>query len=605
MFQSFHATGSPDQGPPRLKALRAAMETAGVDAFLVPRADAHQGEYVAPCDARLQWLTGFSGSAGTCAVTQDLAAVFVDGRYRVQVRGEVASDFTPVDYPATLPSAWLAEHLSDGAVIGFDPWLHTPKEIGEVRGILLRASMKLQPVDNLVDSIWRDRPAPPLGAVSIFPDELAGRTSVEARAGVADALRAAGHRCAVLTQPDSIAWLLNIRGSDLPRVPVAQGFAIVNDNARVSLFMAAAKLDDGVRAHLGDDVAVLPPDGLTAALATLASPVRVDPATAPVAVVDALEAGGIEIATAADPCILPKARKSPAEIAATRAAHLRDGAAMCTFLAWLDARRDDILAGARVTETDVVRALEGFRRATNHLQDISFDTIAGSGPHGAIVHYRVTEGTDRAIAPGDLLLVDSGGQYPDGTTDITRTVAIGPPDDDQRAAFTRVLQGMIAISRVRFPRGVAGCHLDALARAPLWMAGQDYDHGTGHGVGVYLSVHEGPQRLSRVSDTPLEPGMILSNEPGYYRDGAWGIRIENLIVVQPASPLDGADATRKMLAFDTLTWVPIDRALIVPGMLSAGERDWLNAYHAEVARLMRDRLDPSTAAWLDRATAPV
>ncbi len=604
MFQSFTAPGRPEQGPPRLALLREAMATAGLDALLVPRADAHQGEYVAPCDARLAWLTGFSGSAGFCIVTAGAAAILVDGRYRMQVLDEVAADFTPLAMPATRPADWLRDVLTSGARVGFDPWLHTPAEVETLRRTLDPAGIALVATDNLIDRIWTDRPGPPMGAVTVYPDDLAGATHAEKRARIAAALGGAGHRAAVLTQPDSIAWLLNIRGADLPRLPVAQGFAVIHDDARVALFMAAAKLD-GVRDHLGTDVAVLPPEGLTAALATLPGPVRVDPATVPVAVVDALEAGGVAVARGADPVALPKAAKSEAEIAATRNAHLRDGAAMCAFLAWLEDRLAQVDHGSRLTETDVVCALERFRRQTDALRDIAFDTIAGAGAHGAIVHYRVTEATDRAIAPGDLLLVDSGGQYIDGTTDITRTVAVGPPTDEQRVAFTRVLQGMIAISRARFPVGVAGCHLDALARAPLWMAGQDYDHGTGHGVGVYLSVHEGPQRLARTSDVPLAPGMILSNEPGYYRDGAWGIRIENLVVVQRAETPPGGDPHREMLAFETLTWVPIDRALIEPAMLSRDETAWLDAYHATVARHMAGRVDTGTAAWLDRATAPL
>jgi Xaa-Pro aminopeptidase len=386
---------------------------------------------------------------------------------------------------------------------------------------------------------------------------------------------------------------------------VVQAFGVLHDDGRVTLFLDSARLDAALVAHMGPGVSLRPPDTFEATLRTLRGPVRVDPATAPVAVGEALAEAGIEIAWAQDPSILPKARKTAAEIAATTEAHLRDAAAMAEFLAWLDTQAEEIAAGSgQLTEIDVVQALEGFRRATGALVDIAFDTIAGSGPHGAIVHYRVTRESDRPLRRGELLLVDSGGQYADGTTDVTRTIAIGPPAAEQRAAFTRVLRGMIAVSRLRWPAGLAGRDLDAVARYPLWLAGQDYDHGTGHGVGVALSVHEGPQRLSRTSEVPLEPGMILSNEPGYYREGAFGIRIENLVLVREAPALpDGDD--RAMLAFDTLTWVPIDRRLVEVDALAAEERAWLDAYHAGVRERVAPRLTGATLAWLERATAPL
>ncbi|RVT85335.1 aminopeptidase P family protein [Rhodobacteraceae bacterium CCMM004] len=604
MFQSFEAETTPETGPPRLAALRAQMAEDGLDAFLVPRADAHQGEHVAPCDARLAWLTGFTGSAGLAAVTAEAAGVFVDGRYRVQVKAQVADVFTPVDWPATQPGPWLAQRLAEGARVGFDPWLHTPAEIARLEAALTPAGIAAVPVANPLDAVWADRPDPPSGRAVAYPDDLAGATAAEKRRRIGAILAEAGQAAAVLTQPDSICWLLNIRGSDLPRFPVLQGFAIVDAGGAVRLFADPAKLAD-LADHLGPDVAVLPPASFEAAMVSLAGPVRVDRSTAPVAVAQALTSAGVEIAWGDDPCLLPKAAKTAAEIAATAEAHLRDGAAMVAFLAWLDGAAAEAAAGKRVTETDVVRALEGARRATNALKDISFDTIAGSGPNGAIVHYRVTEETDRALAEGDLLLVDSGGQYLDGTTDITRTVAVGTPSAEERACFTRVLRGMIAVSRLRWPRGLAGRDLDAVARAPLWMAGQDYDHGTGHGVGVYLGVHEGPQRLSRISEVALEPGMILSNEPGYYREGEFGIRIENLVAVIPAPPLDTADPGREMLAFRTLTWVPIDRRLIDVDALSSDERAWIDSYHAEVAARLADRVSGAVADWLARATAPL
>jgi Xaa-Pro aminopeptidase len=437
-----------------------------------------------------------------------------------------------------------------------------------------------------------------MGRVFVQPDALAGKSHAVKRAQLAEGLREAGQRAAVLTLPESFCWLLNIRGADVPKTPVVQGFAVLHDDGRVSLFVAEAKLDNALRAHLGSEVTLLDPADFAAALGRLNGPVRVDKASAPLAVSDLLTAAGVTVVWGDDPCKLPKARKNPAEIAATREAHLRDGAAMVEFLCWLDREAPK----GHLTEIAVVEALEGFRRATNALHDISFDTICGAGPNGAIIHYRVTEETNRPIRQGELLVVDSGGQYPDGTTDITRTIAIGDPGDEARECFTRVLQGLIAISRARFPKGLSGRDIDALARYPLWLAGQDYDHGTGHGVGAFLSVHEGPQRISRLSEVPLEPGMILSNEPGYYREGAFGIRLENLIVVEPAAPLGD---NRQQLAFETLTCVPFDRRLILTGWLAPGERDWLNRYHARVRDVLAPRVSAPALEWLTAACAPI
>lgn len=605
MFQSFDATARPDQGPPRLAALRARLAEAGLTGFIVPRADLHQGEYVAEHDQRLQWLTGFTGSAGFCIVLPHIAGIFVDGRYRTQVRAQVdLAHFTPVDWPEVKPGPWLAGQVPNGGTVGFDPWLHTAREIEEIEQALKGTGITLCPSKNHVDGIWQDQPPPPLGPVSVQPLEYAGEDHLSKRRRLAETLVKSGQRAAVLTLPDSIAWLLNIRGADVPRNPVVHALALLHDDARVTLFIAPEKLGPALHAHLGPDVALRPPGDFPAALAALAAlggPVRVDRATAPLEVSRLLAAAAVPVAWDQDPCLLPKARKNAVEIAGTAEAHLRDGAAMAEFLAWLDRRHPE----GGLTEIDVVRALEGFRRATNALKEISFETIAGSGPHGAVIHYRVTEDTDRELRDGELIVVDSGGQYVDGTTDITRTVALGVPPAEAVAAFTRVLSGMIAISRLRWPPGVTGGHLDSIARYPLWLAGQDYDHGTGHGVGVYLSVHEGPQRLSRISDVPLEPGMILSNEPGYYREGAFGIRIENLLVVEEAAVPPGGDPQRRWLSFRTLTFVPIDRRLIDPALLSRAERDWLNAYHAQVRALIGPRVSPATRAWLDEATQPV
>jgi Xaa-Pro aminopeptidase len=599
VFQSFTETARPDQGPPRLARLRRAMAEAGLAGFLVPRADAHQGEYVAPCDNRLAWLTGFTGSAGLCAVLNDVAGLFVDGRYRVQARAQTDTDhFTPVDWPQVKPGPWLARHLPEGGPVGFDPWLWTPQQIDEIAAALPEA-VRLVPSDNLVDAVWPDRPAPPQGPIRAWPDELAGARHAEKRARLAEGLRARGARAAVITLSDSLAWLLNIRGSDIPRNPVPQGFAILHDDGCVAFFTDPAKLDADTRAHLGDEVRLHPPADFGTALDALSGPVLLDRASVPVRVVERLDAAGVAHVWGEDPCILPKAQKTEAELTATRRAHLRDGAAVCEFLAWFDDQPPGSL-----TEIDVVTRLEACREATGHLLDISFDTIAGSGPNGALPHYRVSETSNRTLAAGDLMVLDSGGQYLDGTTDITRTLAVGTPGEDERAAFTRVLQGMIAISRLRFPRGLAGRDLDALARYPLWLADMDYGHGTGHGVGVYSCVHEGPQRLSRMSEVPLAPGMIVSNEPGYYREGAFGIRIENLIAVREADPLPGGDGATH-LDFETLTFAPIDRRLIARDMLAEAERLWLDGYHAAC----RDRIGPLLSAparhWLERQTMPL
>ncbi|MFN3148050.1 MAG: aminopeptidase P family protein [Paracoccaceae bacterium] len=598
MFQTFDATTRPDQGPPRLAVLRAEMAGAGLAGFLVPRADWHQGEYVAPCDERLAWLTGFTGSAGFCAVLADRAGVFVDGRYRVQVKAQVDTGaFTPVNWPETKLGAWLRDALPGGGRVGFDPWLHTTAEIEDLEEVLEGSGVTLVPSANLVDRIWADRPARPAAPVVAYPKALAGEGDETRRKRIAGMLKDAGQRAAVLTLPDSICWMLNIRGGDIARIPVTQAFGILHDDGTLQLFSDPAKF-----AGLGPDPAITLAgwDAFEAALAALAGPVRVDRDSAPAAVGRALKAAGVAIDWDTDPCILPKARKTEAELAATTEAHLRDGAAVAEFLSALER---DLPAGG-LTEIDVVRRLEEARRATNVLKDISFDTIAGSGPHGAIVHYRVTEDTNREIREGDLMLIDSGGQYEDGTTDITRTLAVGTPGEDERRAFTLVLKGMIAISRARWPVGLTGRDLDALARVALWQAGMDYDHGTGHGVGVYLSVHEGPQRLSRRSEVVLEPGMILSNEPGYYREGAFGIRIENLVVVEEAPALPGGD-DRPMLQVRTLTFAPIDRRLIVTELLDPAEVAWLDAYHAEVRERLSPRLTGAALDWLAEATRPL
>ncbi len=599
MFQSFTDTTNPTQGPPRLAKLRDHMRKENIDAYLIPRADIHQGEYVAPNDERLAWITGFTGSAGFCAVLRDIAGVFVDGRYRSQARAQVDPDhFTPVDWPEIKLADWLKQQLPKGGRIHYNGWLHTAAEIEGLRQALEPHGYELQCSADLIDALWPDRFEAPIGPVRIYPDPLAGETHADKRARLAKELLAAGQTGAILTLPDSIAWLLNIRGSDIPRNPIPHAFAVLHGDARTTLFIDADKLSDDVRAHLGNDVEILPYEAFHKGLKFLEmdTPLRLDKASVPDRVPELLTQSDKPFEWGDDPCILPKACKNKAEIAATRAAHLRDAAAVCEFLAWFDQQPPDT-----ISEIDVITRLESCRAATGKLLDISFDTIAGSGPHGALPHYRVSEASNRTLHNGDLLVLDSGGQYEDGTTDITRTLPMGDVGDDARAAYTRVLMGMIAMSRIRWPRGLAGRDLDVVARYPLWLADLDYAHGTGHGVGVNLCVHEGPQRLSRVSDVPLRPGMIVSNEPGYYREGAFGIRIENLLVVQPAEPLPGGDQSNK-LCFETLNFVPINTALIDTGMLSEAERDWLNDYHATCRAKISGLLSDEARKWLNRAT---
>jgi Xaa-Pro aminopeptidase len=605
MFQTFDVTSSPETGPVRLAALRAQMAEVGVDGFLVPRADRFQGEYVAPCDERLAWLTGFTGSAGFACILPEIAGVFIDGRYRVQIQSQVADVFTPVRWPEIQLADWLTENLPDGGIVGFDPWLHTVAQIRDLTKALTSSGIELRETNNLVDAIWEDRPEPPRNPVEIHPDEFAGEPTASKRKRLAKVLMNNGAMNAFIALPDSICWLLNIRGSDIARNPVVHASAVLKASGDIVLFTDAV-IDENVLAHIGSGVKVLPAVFLNHYLTKLSQcTVQIDSNSTPYMVRKMLcarckQGSGVIVDEGQDPCILPKTRKNAVEVEGTRQAHLRDGAAMVRFLAWLD----DTAPKGGLTEIDVVTALEGFRRDTNALQDISFETISGAGPNGAIVHYRVNEDTNRPVKAGELLLVDSGGQYLDGTTDITRTIAIGDVGTDEKTCYTRVLQGMIAISRVRFPSGVRGSDLDALARYPLWLAGQDYDHGTGHGVGSYLSVHEGPQGLSRKATTPLEVGMILSNEPGYYRTGAFGIRIENLIVVKDADALPLGDE-RAMLDFETLTYVPFDRRLIDVTLLSNDERAWIDRYHSDTKQKIGPRLDGAALEWLEKACLPL
>jgi len=608
MFQSFDQGSDSSASPARVAALRERLGASGVDGFLVPRADAHQGETVAPHDERLAFLTGFTGSAGLAVVLADRAALFVDGRYTLQAGNQVDTDlFEVVPEHEISAAAWLAGVLGEGQVVAYDPWLHGKAQIDRLAEAAETRQARLAPLEpNPVDAIWTGQPPPPMGAVRIQPESCAGESAADRRRRIGASIAERGAIAAVLTQPDSIAWLLNIRGSDLQHSPVALGFAVLAADGAVALYMEPDKIDGAVRAHLGNEVSVMAPERLANGLAAMTSKaVLLDRATCPLWVASRLEAASATLAWGEDPCLRPKALKNAAELAGMRAAHRRDGAAMARFLHWLE---QTAARGDPLTEIDVVTALEGFRAATGRLMDAAFDTICGAGPNGAIVHYRVSRETNRTLRPGELLLVDSGGQYQDGTTDITRTVAIGQIDETAIRPFTLVLKGMIAISRARWPKGITGRDLDPLARGALWRAGLDYDHGTGHGVGVYLNVHEGPQRISRRGgDVALEPGMILSNEPGYYSPGRFGIRIENLIAVAEPSLPDGGE--RPMLGFETLTLAPIERRLIEPGLLGPEDTAWLDAYHARVLAEIGAEFDRESDAavldWLARACAPL
>ena len=602
MFQSFEPPSGGDDGTGRVTAVRATLSDAGFDGMLVPRGDAHQNETVAPRDERLAWLTGFTGSAGLAIILGERAALLVDGRYTLQAAEQVGA-LAVVPSHETPAEDWLRANSGAGEVIGYDPWLHGRDEIDRLSAAAAAAGATLRPLKaNPIDKLWTDRPAPPMGALRLHPVEIAGESAADKRARLGAALTEAGADCAVLTRPDSIAWLLNIRGGDLAHVPVALAFAVLHGDGRVDLFVHPDKVPGAVAEALGPHVTIAQPERFESALAELdGRTVRLDRRTCAVAVASLLESAGASLDWGEDPCLRPKARKTTAEIAGMRAAHERDAVAMTRFLHWLDncAAADDPLDEITITER-----LEAFRRDTGCLLDISFDTICGAGPHGAIVHYRVNRASNRTLAPGELLLVDSGGQYPDGTTDITRTVAFGPVAEAARRPFTLVLKGLIAIADARWPAGLSGRDLDALARVALWRAGFDYDHGTGHGVGAALDVHEGPVALSRRSGTvALEPGMILSDEPGHYRADAFGIRLENLLAVTPARVPEGGD--RAMLGFETLTLCPIDTRLLAPELLTRAEVAWLDAYHARVAREIGPELDPAARGWLERACAPI
>jgi Xaa-Pro aminopeptidase len=597
LYQSFAELGGPTHGAARVAALRAELATRGVDGFVAPRADEHQNEYVPPGAERLLWLTGFSGSAGMAIALDEAAAIFVDGRYAVQAAAEVdGAVFAVRSLVEEPPSGWIEANLKRGARLGYDPWLLTPETVERLGKACRQAGGEFVALDsNPIDAIWSDRPAAPVGAVTAHSARLSGESAarkierVRAALGASDGL--------LVSDAHAVAWLFNIRGADVAHTPLPLSFAYLPREGRPTLFVDRRKLSAAMRARLDEATEIDEPDrlvGFVTSLGERGARVAFDAATAPARLTQALEASGGAAVVGPDPIALMKAVKNKAELAGARAANLRDGAAMARFLCWFDREAPR----GKVTEIGAAQALETFRRETGALKDISFPTISAAGPHAALPHYRVSEASNRTIGRG-IFLIDSGGQYEDGTTDITRTLCIGRPTAEMRDRFTRVLKGHIAIARAVFPGRTSGAQIDALARQALWRAGLDFDHGTGHGVGSYLSVHEGPQRIAKSGAVALAAGMILSNEPGYYAPGRFGVRIENLVVVEERA-IRGAE--RPMLGFDTISLAPIDMRLVEPKLMDREEIAWLDAYHARVRAALSPLVDRETRVWLRRAT---
>ena len=591
----------------RLAALREQLKADRLDGFVVPLTDEHMSEYVGSYAQRLNWLTGFKGSAGSAVVLPQEAAIFVDGRYTLQVRDQVdANHWSYQSIPETSIADWLKEHAPDGGRIGYDPWLHTSGWVEKAREALADKGAELVAVRrNPIDAVWEDQPEPSPARLVVHDDSYAGKSSAAKRQEMADWLKEQKADAAVLAALDSIAWTFNVRGQDVEHTPVALSFALVHDDGTADLFVASEKIGDDVRQHLGNGVRLHERDEFERALAGLAGKtVAVDPERSVAAIPDALEQAGAHVLARRDPAVLPKAIKNETEIAGHRAAQARDGAALTRFLHWLSVEAPK----GGVDELAAAAKLQSFRQLGGDLRDLSFDTISGAGPNGAIVHYKVSEATNRPIEMDSIYLVDSGGQYPDGTTDVTRTVAIGTPTAEMKDRFTRVLQGHIAVALARFPEGTRGSQLDSFARQFLWQAGLDYAHGTGHGVGSFLAVHEGPQRIATAGsaqpggDEPLKAGMFISNEPGYYKTGEYGIRVENLVLVVPVE-VEGAE--KKLLGFETLTFAPIDRNLIEVSMLSPAQRQWVDDYHADVLRIVGPQLEGEAKAWLEASCAPL
>jgi Xaa-Pro aminopeptidase len=601
-FQTFDDQSEGAQSAARVAALRAELKRRGLDGLIVPRADRQQNEYLPASEERFSWLTGFTGSAGAAIVLADRAALFVDGRYTVQAAEQIDAKIFSIEHLVeSPPGQWLEKNLKSGDKLGYDPWLHTFDGAEKLKKVCAAVGATLAPVDgNPIDALWTARPSPPAGPVTLRKLELAGESAADKLARIRTELGTLRADVLVVSDPQNVAWAFNVRGSDVAHTPLALAFALIPREGRPALYVDGAKLDNIVRSALEELADVRAPDDLARDLAALKdTTVRLDAASAADALSRLVADNGGKPVRGADPITLMKAVKNQTEIAGMKAAHVRDGAAMVRFLAWLDAQAP---SGA-LTEIGAVEALESFRRDTGLLKDVSFPTIAGSGPNGAIVHYRVTRASNRTLKLSELFLIDSGAQYEDGTTDITRTVAVGTPSAEMRERFTRVLKGHIAIASAVFPEGTSGAQLDPLARVSLWQAGIDFDHGTGHGVGSYLSVHEGPARISKLGTVALKRGMILSNEPGYYKTGAYGIRIENLVLVVEAAAVEGAE--KPLNAFETLTYAPIDRRLIVPELLSAQERAWIDNYHAQVLDVIGPLVDAPARVWLTQATKGV
>ncbi|MBS7587566.1 aminopeptidase P family protein [Ancylobacter defluvii] len=603
-FQSFADSAAPERGTAHLALLRAELDRRGLDGFVVPRADAHQNEYVPPCDERLAWLTGFTGSAGIALVLRGEAALVVDGRYTIQAAAQTdPAAYTVVQLAHQSAEAWLAAHLPAGARLGYDPWLITVDTLDRLRKAVASADAVLVAVDgNPIDAVWADRPAAPVAPVTLRDPALAGETTESKLARIRDKLAAEKLDAVVLSDPHGVAWTFNIRGGDVSFTPLPLAWAVVPREGRPTLFVDARKLSNAVRDALAAHAEIAEPVMLERALDLVATGnalIRLDQATAPALLASRIEAAGGRVSRGASPVALMQAAKNDAELAGMRAAHLRDGAALVRFLAWFDAEAPK----GELTEIDCVAALESFRRDTGLLKDLSFPSIAGAGPNGALPHYRVSEASNRQLNPGELFVIDSGAQYEDGTTDVTRTLPVGEPSDEMRDRYTRVLKGHIAVARAVFPQGTSGAQLDPFARQFLWAAGLDFDHGTGHGVGAYLSVHEGPARISKLGTVPLEAGMVLSDEPGFYKEGGFGIRLENLIVVQPEPTPPGGERT--LYSFETITFAPFDRRVIDPVLLTDEEIAWLDDYHAKVRELIGPLVDGPAADWLIEATAPL
>ena len=602
-YQTFDDPPGRGESAARIAALRSWLAARGLDGFVVPRADEHQSEYVPKNAERLAWLTGFTGSAGTAVVLADRAALVVDGRYTLQAPAQIDTALVEtVPLAKTSVGGWIETHLKEGDRLAYDPWLHTAEGVKRLEAAATKAGGTLVPVDeNPIDAIWPDRPPPPAAPVRPHPLDKAGEEASRKLERLREKLAEQRLDALVVSDPHNLAWTFNIRGGDVGHTPLPLGYAIVPREGAPSVFLDPAKVTNEAGAAIGHLADLAAPDKLATTLDALGSrgaTVRFDSGTAAIALARRLEAAGGKSDHGPDPITLMKAAKNETEIDGARAAHRRDGAAVTRLLAFLDREAPS----ERLTEIDVVEKLEELRAATGLLEDVSFPTIAGTGPNGAIVHYRVTRETNRTLRRGDLFLLDSGAQYADGTTDITRTVAIGEPGEDMRTRFTLVLRGHIAIARAVFPKGTSGAQIDAFARRPLWEAGLDFDHGTGHGVGSFLSVHEGPHRIAKTGTVALEAGMILSNEPGYYKSGEYGIRIENLILVEPRT-IEGAE--REMLGFETLTLAPFDRRLIDRSLMDAHEIAWLDAYHAWVRETLSPDLDEETRAWLQAETAPL